>query len=625
MAQLYADPRNRGVMQERKAQSVGFNLENKGPKLRAQGAARQLIEESRSIFINNLTNLVNSVAIAHQFFQKADEDHDGTVTRAQLRKWVRSMLAADAYAGLDREAQVADVCSQALGSTPDFERSIGSLLDRAVRRQGVGTVREGDGPLLGTPPESWVQKGRNLDADSDATDSETSEPPSNSADSTGTLTPTSNSSSEDEGTAARRAHRVDPHTPVAFETFKKAVDALSLKTLLRTDGVRHEIPVSEEPPAERIPVLVAQREECLTLWDQDISELRSFSRSKACKAWEDAYASGKNCIWVVPEPDHDVQRVLAEGWFETKGICLELGCGLGYDSVAFAQAGFDVIGVDISATAICAARAMARAKGVQDHVQFMCGDAYELPRPTKPAALIWDNTLYQNAQRGDRYGSKWKYNSARYKELLLKLTVPGSLVMMNVMSSELTEGHIKLAERGFSLPLTSAMRVAMEFVEFFEFIFFRNGIYDMNALFIREASEIGYAKPAQIGGLPSWCVLMRRREVPKPYAPDLPEEEPFVAASRLLARDGFRRPPPPRFLQRLVEEEWGERWGEGPASGLALAPGQGDEEDATAGEAPPTRGEALAALTAVAGSRSVEAEGMGSGVGDDRQDWEGVD
>jgi len=172
-----------------------------------------------------------------------------------------------------------------------------------------------------------------------------------------------------------------------------------------------------------------------------------------------------------PEADKDIQRVLEENWFECRGNCLELGCGLGYDAIALAEAGFDVVGVDISVTAIAAAADQARAKGLDDHARFICYDAYELPKPTQPVGLLWDNTLFQNAHRGDRYGKEWKYNSARYKELLLKLTVPGTLVMLNVMSSELTEGHVKLAERGFYLPLTSAMRLAMEFVEFFEFVF----------------------------------------------------------------------------------------------------------------------------------------------------------
>jgi len=105
----------------------------------------------------------------------------------------------------------------------------------------------------------------------------------------------------------------------------------------------------------------------------------------------------------------------------------------------------------------------------------------------------------------------------------------------------------------------------------------------MNTLFLHEAQNIGYDKPAQLGGLPSWCVLMRRRQEPVPFIPNLPPEEPFVAASQVLARDGFRKPPPPKFLKRLVEEEWGEQWGEGPKSGLMLADGAEDDEDADGG------------------------------------------
>jgi len=600
LARFYTDPNRTNSKIGGQQPSVGFQLERKDkrPRLRAFGAARQLIEESRSIFINNLTNLVNSVAIAHQFFQKADEDQDGQVSRAQFRRWVKGMITADAYAGLDHEMQVAEVVARALGTTPEFEKDVGPMLDRASRKRGVGTTRDSDGPVLGAPPESWVRKGRGADEDSDDSASEASDLSTNSADSTGTMTPTSSSSDGEDysersllaagaGGGATPARRVDPDKLVAFEDFKKAVDALSLKTLLRTDGVRNEVPTSEDPGESRAATVVAERTGSLpTLWDDDVDDGENLRKNKVRKAWEDAYSTGKNCIWVVPEADQDVRRVLNEGWFETKGICLELGCGLGYDAIAFAEAGFDVIGVDISETAVAAAREMARAKGFEEQTRFLCEDAYELPTPTRPVALIWDNTLFQNAHRGDRYGTKWKYNSARYKELLLRLTVPGSLVMMNVMSSELTEGHLKLAERGFYLPLTSAMRLAMEFVEYFEFLFFRNGIYDMNSLFIHEASQIGYEKPAALGGLPSWCVLMRRREVPKPYIPTLPAEEPFLVASQVLARDGFKKPTQPKFLKRLVEEEWGEQWGEGPKSGLMLTDGGDDDEEEGKSTAP---------------------------------------
>merc|ERR1712205_64358 len=36
----------------------------------------------------------------------------------------------------------------------------------------------------------------------------------------------------------------------------------------------------------------------------------------------------------------------------------------------------------------------------------------------------------------------------------------------------------------------------------------------MNTLFTKEAERLGYDLPEKIGGLPSWCVLMRRRTKP---------------------------------------------------------------------------------------------------------------
>merc|ERR1711924_475863 len=118
------------------------------------------------------------------------------------------------------------------------------------------------------------------------------------------------------------------------------------------------MPVGEEPSGP-MPTVVADHYDTDTFvspFDCVVADGRSLPSSKVHAAWEDAYATGSNCIWVVPWADQDVRRVLAEGWFQSKGICLELGCGLGYDSIAFAEAGFDVTGVDISQTAIGVAR-----------------------------------------------------------------------------------------------------------------------------------------------------------------------------------------------------------------------------------------------------------------------------
>ncbi len=64
-----------------------------------------------------------------------------------------------------------------------------------------------------------------------------------------------------------------------------------------------------------------------------------------------------------------VQQSLASG-----GPVLELGCGTGRVSLAIAEAGFDVVGVDISPRMLAAARAKADEQGLAARCRFVHGD-----------------------------------------------------------------------------------------------------------------------------------------------------------------------------------------------------------------------------------------------------------
>jgi ubiquinone/menaquinone biosynthesis C-methylase UbiE len=60
---------------------------------------------------------------------------------------------------------------------------------------------------------------------------------------------------------------------------------------------------------------------------------------------------------------------------------LEIACGTGRFTVALAEAGADVVGLDISAAMLQQGREKAREAGVADHLEFMRGDAGRLPFP----------------------------------------------------------------------------------------------------------------------------------------------------------------------------------------------------------------------------------------------------
>lgn len=70
----------------------------------------------------------------------------------------------------------------------------------------------------------------------------------------------------------------------------------------------------------------------------------------------------------------------ALGPVEDKQI-LEVACGTGRFTVMMAQQGADIIGLDISPAMLTQGRQKAKQVGVDDHVEFMRGDAARLPFP----------------------------------------------------------------------------------------------------------------------------------------------------------------------------------------------------------------------------------------------------
>ncbi len=60
---------------------------------------------------------------------------------------------------------------------------------------------------------------------------------------------------------------------------------------------------------------------------------------------------------------------------------LEIACGTGRFTVALAEAGADIVGLDISGPMLQQGREKAKAAGLSDHLEFMRGDAGRLPFP----------------------------------------------------------------------------------------------------------------------------------------------------------------------------------------------------------------------------------------------------
>ena len=108
------------------------------------------------------------------------------------------------------------------------------------------------------------------------------------------------------------------------------------------------------------------------------------------------------------------------------GRAITLGCGVGRETIYLAKKGFDVIGVDFSATAIKRARRKAQAEGVE--VRFVEDDVTNLTQVNGTFDLTTDfgaiNDINQEARD-------------LYMQNLLPLTYPGSYYLMFCFNSKL--------------------------------------------------------------------------------------------------------------------------------------------------------------------------------------------
>lgn len=83
---------------------------------------------------------------------------------------------------------------------------------------------------------------------------------------------------------------------------------------------------------------------------------------------------------------------------------LEIGCGIGTDSVNFARQGATVTAVDLSEKSIAVARSRVEVYGLQDRVQFFCGNAEQLTQfvPVEPYDLIYSFGVIHHTPHADR-------------------------------------------------------------------------------------------------------------------------------------------------------------------------------------------------------------------------------
>ncbi len=122
--------------------------------------------------------------------------------------------------------------------------------------------------------------------------------------------------------------------------------------------------------------------------------------------WDSAYRQQASFEgpppWNIGEPQPELAQLIAQG--KVRSDVLDVGCGYAELSLALAAQGYTVVGVDITPTAIAAARASAAERGL-GNASFVQADITTLGGYDGRFATVIDSTLFHSlpVERRDDY------------------------------------------------------------------------------------------------------------------------------------------------------------------------------------------------------------------------------
>jgi SAM-dependent methyltransferase len=129
----------------------------------------------------------------------------------------------------------------------------------------------------------------------------------------------------------------------------------------------------------------------------------------------DHYADGSCSWWHLSRPPPELVSALGEGWLPGRGHALDVGCGLGTEAAHLAAAGWQVAGIDLSATAL------ARAAAAHGQVGFARADVRWLPFAGRCFDAAVDRGCFHYLAPDDRL---------RYSDELRRVLRPGGKLLL---------------------------------------------------------------------------------------------------------------------------------------------------------------------------------------------------
>ena len=173
--------------------------------------------------------------------------------------------------------------------------------------------------------------------------------------------------------------------------------------------------------------------------------------SSDAEFWENYYLNTPPDAlpWNLGGPDPDLVRLVSAGTIPV-GQALDVGTGPGHDAIFLIHKGFDVIAIDISATAVTLARENASSAGVFGF--FQVGDIREIPVENHFIHFINDRGCFHTLEVADR---------KKAVEEMSRVLKPKGLLLIRVFSDKEpgTDGPHRFTQKEFEETFKDRFRI----------------------------------------------------------------------------------------------------------------------------------------------------------------------
>jgi SAM-dependent methyltransferase len=167
--------------------------------------------------------------------------------------------------------------------------------------------------------------------------------------------------------------------------------------------------------------------------------------------WERLWHDSEIAYDPAAEPQlRDSLALIRRFWPEGRVVFLEAGCGPAANALNLAREGMEIVGVDLSSSAVEAAEAAFAARGLNG--RFLLGDVRDLPLPDRSVDFVYAGGVVEHFREIDRALAE-----------MVRVLRPGGRLLITVPALTLSYPYLFLRGNVPALPVAEQALAAVHF------------------------------------------------------------------------------------------------------------------------------------------------------------------